>query len=346
MHNLSETHRNVIADAREIISNLYDADDGQLHLLTGDIAKLQELLLFLKVANEYDHSEALSAAVFIESENEELVSVSAEENAGEVLTHDEIPESTELTVDFTEETFEPATENPVNEQPEEELISETAYEPEQEIPVYSLEETEITEAETQTEPEFAEETTTVESEYLQDSEWVRSEEKESQMHAETEESVNTRGQIVDFTVDQPFEHSSAGDESNKKVEGKLKLASIKGLRKIQSLFDEDPLEAAKEEASEPAPVKGDLQKRNVPTDYLEAVVHPEFKLDLNDRIAFTKILFDGSQTELNQTIKELNSFKTLEEAKEFLSDQYYARKWNKSDEYAQRLWSLVESRFH
>lgn len=63
------------------------------------------------------------------------------------------------------------------------------------------------------------------------------------------------------------------------------------------------------------------------------------------RIAFTKTLFDGSQTELNETINLLNSFKTLDEAKEFLSDEYYKRKWEKHEDFAQRLWSLVENKF-
>ena len=72
---------------------------------------------------------------------------------------------------------------------------------------------------------------------------------------------------------------------------------------------------------------------------------PQFKLDLNDRIAFTKTLFGGSQSELNEVVGNLNSFKTLEEAKEYLSDLYYQKKWSKVDEYAQRLWILVENKF-
>jgi len=68
-------------------------------------------------------------------------------------------------------------------------------------------------------------------------------------------------------------------------------------------------------------------------------------LDLNDRLAFTKVLFGGSQTDLNNAISELNRCKNLEEAKEYLSDLYYDKKWDKVDEYAQRLWLLVENKF-
>ena len=72
---------------------------------------------------------------------------------------------------------------------------------------------------------------------------------------------------------------------------------------------------------------------------------PEFRLDLNDRMAFTKMLFAGSQSALNDAVTQLNQCRNIDEAKEFLSDLYYARKWEKVDEYAQRLWILVENKF-
>lgn len=132
-------------------------------------------------------------------------------------------------------------------------------------------------------------------------------------------------------------------------EKKIKLANIRGLKAVQSLFDDDPLEREFPKESQPEPVKedtGSILKSNIPTNFMEAEKQkPEFKLDLNDRIAFSKMLFEGSQADLNETVAHLNQFKTLEEAKEYLSDLYYERKWNKVDEYAQRLWILVENKF-
>lgn len=91
---------------------------------------------------------------------------------------------------------------------------------------------------------------------------------------------------------------------------------------------------------------GTLLKNNLPTTQMEAEkAKPKFKLDLNDRIAFTKKLFGGSQSELIEVVNNLNSFKDVESAKEYLSDLYYTKKWDKVDEYAQRLWILVENRF-
>ena len=72
---------------------------------------------------------------------------------------------------------------------------------------------------------------------------------------------------------------------------------------------------------------------------------PEFKLDLNDKVAFTKLLFKGNDEELKLTIDKLNSFDNLEDAKQYLSEIYYDKDWQKVDEYAQRLWNLVENKF-
>lgn len=146
----------------------------------------------------------------------------------------------------------------------------------------------------------------------------------------------------------------ASDESFENLEAyhqekRIKLANIKGLKNIQTLFDDDPLEreipqkkplnVAKEEFVS-------LQKSNIPTDYMEAEKQKqEFRLDLNDRMAFTKMLFAGSQTDLNNAVSDLNRCRNQQEAKEYLSELYYKRKWSKADEYAQRLWILVENKF-
>ncbi|KQT22283.1 hypothetical protein ASG31_02785 [Chryseobacterium sp. Leaf404] len=166
-----------------------------------------------------------------------------------------------------------------------------------------------------------------------------------------------RRKIVD--IDQPSSESKPenlkSDESFENLEAyrqekKIKLASIRGLKNIQTLFDDDPLERETPLEKVEIPVvkedRGSLIKTNIPTDFMEAEkAKPEFKLDLNDRMAFTKMLFGGSQSELNEVVNNLNSFKNVEDAKEYLSDLYYSHKWEKVDEYAQRLWILVENKF-
>lgn len=171
----------------------------------------------------------------------------------------------------------------------------------------------------------------------------------AEKEAKLKELEENRRKIVEFSKEdtKPKEKSQEVYESpNQEThhDKKFKLANIKGLKVAKSLFDDDHLE----ELEKPSPVQnsGSLLKNNVPTDYMEAPKpKPEFKLDLNDRIAFSQYLFNGSQSELNQVVSILNSFNSLEKAKEFLSDIYYERDWKKVDSYAQRLWTLVENRF-
>ena len=158
--------------------------------------------------------------------------------------------------------------------------------------------------------------------------------------------------IVKNPVELEPEDLSAIQEKHEEQARKFKLANIKGLKSVQSLFDEDPLEKLEEnefnekEKTKVEPTESSLLKTNIPTDFMEAEKpKPEFRLDLNDKIAFSKTLFDGSQSDLNDAIRNLNEFKNLEEAKEYLSDLYYQKNWKKHDDYAQRLWILVENKF-
>ena len=67
MHNLSETYIKVLADAREIIGKLHQADDSELYKYHEEISKLRELLLYLKIENDYQPKgyEAVSSILFV-----------------------------------------------------------------------------------------------------------------------------------------------------------------------------------------------------------------------------------------------------------------------------------------
>lgn len=171
-------------------------------------------------------------------------------------------------------------------------------------------------------------------------------ERLAEKEAKLKELEENRRKIVELSKNAvPQEKPRQDYESQEEhPDKKFKLANIKGLKVAKSLFDDDHLEDM--EQHQPKHESGSLLKNNVPTDYMEAPKpKPEFKLDLNDRIAFSQHLFDGSQSELNQVVTVLNSFTSLDKAQEFLSDIYYERDWKKVDSYAQRLWTLVENRF-
>ncbi len=165
------------------------------------------------------------------------------------------------------------------------------------------------------------------------------------------ESEERRKQIIENSQHFVEDSTATSDEKiieiessdNDAQEKKFKLANIKGVSK--TLFDDDQL-SEKHLAEDTKVDTGSLIKNNMPTDIMEAPKpRQEFRLDLNDKIAFTQHLFNNSQMDLNHVINRLNDYDNLEDAKEFLSDLYYERNWNKVDSYAQRLWTLVENKF-
>ncbi len=175
------------------------------------------------------------------------------------------------------------------------------------------------------------------------------EEKIAQKEKEFLELEERRRKIVEFNKKEVvhFQKEEVLEEKSntQQAEKKFKLANIKGLKIVQNIFDEDPLEKEMEK-EESKTEMGSLLKSNIPTDFMEAETKKhQFKLDLNDKVAFTQILFKGNDEELKYTIDKLNSFDNAEDAKQYLSEIYHLKDWQKVDEYAQRLWSLVENKF-
>ena len=296
-------------------------EETEVHDIFDDVPEVEEVHSF----EEIDAREDLLEEQVLENEAvNEIVEVQNEEQVEQVISEISTPLNvTEDIINESEETIETQT-------PEEILLEEP---------------TEKLEPMQDSQFSFAMEKEQPIAEVSNDDYEVRLAEKEAKL----KELEENRRKIVEFSKEntQPKENTQKVYESQTQAEShdkKFKLAHIKGLKIAKSLFDDDHLE--EEEKPVPVQTSGSLLKNNVPTDYMEAPKpKPEFKLDLNDRIAFSQYLFNGSQSELNQVVSILNSFNSLEKAKEFLSDIYYERDWKKVDNYAQRLWTLVENRF-
>ena len=296
-------------------------EETEIHDIFDDVPEVEEVHSF----EEIDAREDLLEEQVLENEAvNEIVEVQNEEQVEQVISEISTPLNvTEDIINESEETIETQT-------PEEILLEEP---------------TEKLEPMQDSQFSFAMEKEQPIAEVSNDDYEVRLAEKEAKL----KELEENRRKIVEFSKEntQPEEKTQEVYESQTQEEShdkKFKLAHIKGLKIAKSLFDDDHLE--EEEKPVPVQTSGSLLKNNVPTDYMEAPKpKPEFKLDLNDRIAFSQYLFNGSQSELNQVVSILNSFNSLEKAKEFLSDIYYERDWKKVDNYAQRLWTLVENRF-
>ena len=296
-------------------------EETEVHDIFDDVPEVEEVHSF----EEIDAREDLLEEQVLENEAvNEIIEVQNEEQVEQVISDISTPINvTEDIINESQETIETQT-------PEEILLEE---------PTQKLEPMQDSQF------SFAMEKEQPIAEVSNDDYEARLAEKEAKL----KELEENRRKIVEFSKEntQPKENTQKVYESQTQAEShdkKFKLAHIKGLKIAKSLFDDDHLE--EEEKPVPVQTSGSLLKNNVPTDYMEAPKpKPEFKLDLNDRIAFSQYLFNGSQSELNQVVSILNSFNSLEKAKEFLSDIYYERDWKKVDNYAQRLWTLVENRF-
>lgn len=296
-------------------------EETEVHDIFDDVPEVEEVHSF----EEIDAREDLLEEQVLENEAvNEIIEVQNEEQVEQVISDISTPLNvTEDIINESQETIETQT-------PEEILLEEA---------------TEKLEPMQDSQFSFAMEKEQPIAEVSNDDYEARLAEKEAKL----KELEENRRKIVEFSKEntQPEENTQKVYESQTQAEShdkKFKLAHIKGLKIAKSLFDDDHLE--EEEKPVPVQTSGSLLKNNVPTDYMEAPKpKPEFKLDLNDRIAFSQYLFNGSQSELNQVVSILNSFNSLEKAKEFLSDIYYERDWKKVDNYAQRLWTLVENRF-
>lgn len=70
------------------------------------------------------------------------------------------------------------------------------------------------------------------------------------------------------------------------------------------------------------------------------------QVGLNDRIAFVKHLFDGSQEDFNRVLSQLNSFKSADEALEFINDFVKPDyNWNNKEDYEERFIAIIERKF-
>jgi hypothetical protein len=111
-----------------------------------------------------------------------------------------------------------------------------------------------------------------------------------------------------------------------------------GEKKVLSL-DEELQDAI------PVDVVADLFE-NAPKKSLNDKLQGDIQIGLNDRIAFVKNLFGGSQEDFNRVVSQLNTFKTEKEAKKFISKMVKPDyNWTDKEEFEERFLEIVERKF-
>ncbi|WP_395764993.1 hypothetical protein [Elizabethkingia anophelis] len=380
MQNSHDIQDRILEDVKKIASDIASVE-SMAGLITNyqKVQELYEKVAFLKMLevesidihqrkNEleamieanpaHDKSEeALEKEREVEAEFEE--DLSKDEASAEIaeIADEEIPtEKVNAVVPKTEniiendyseeEEYVNTLEKDQHESPEEIVAEEEQTEPvaeTEEISEESKEDASITE----TEPVITEEETAAAAEEEEgrgnETETTKEAISTEEEHADEEKEV---AKEPEYQIKELFVREEEGSaQMDEETAHKVKLASIKGLKPISR--EEITNITENNEVPEKANQYVNTEENTAftPTNANTSVQTGQFRLDLNDRMAFLKKLFNNDEVEMKYVLERLNEARTLDDAKEYLSDLYYDRDWKPVDEYAQRLWSLVESRF-
>jgi hypothetical protein len=185
---------------------------------------------------------------------------------------------------------------------------------------------------------------------------------------DTEQTLQEKVIESSESIEQEVENNSSLTEKNV---SNVKIDEATDDLPIQKSFDleTDDLFSQKEDDLEPEIKKDSNVSDNLPTledelkDTISADVVSELfenaqkkslndklqgdiQIGLNDRIAFVKNLFGGSQEDFNRVVSQLNSFKTLKEAKKFINKIVKPDyDWTDKEEVEERFMSIVERKF-
>ncbi|WP_010134327.1 hypothetical protein [Ochrovirga pacifica] len=79
----------------------------------------------------------------------------------------------------------------------------------------------------------------------------------------------------------------------------------------------------------------------------DSVMHKKgLQIDLNDRIAFVKYLFDNSQEDFNRVVSQLNTMESEKEALTFLKMIKKEYNWSGKEMYEERLLLLIDRKYN
>lgn len=97
-----------------------------------------------------------------------------------------------------------------------------------------------------------------------------------------------------------------------------------------------------------APAKeNDVKKETVTKSLNDKLNGKEIKVDLNNRLAFVKHLFNGSTEDYNRVLSQLSTIDSEERSIAFIENMVKPdyNNWEGKEEYAQRFMDLIERRF-
>ena len=178
-------------------------------------------------------------------------------------------------------------------------------------------------------------------------------------HMEVDQSKNVIAAKFEKMANAVLNENSSVPESNPHEEDIM----IPGMDTIKDMVSEMPSDAPVDEVlaeflAKPEylkndkelfmPQKGDSTKREIPTKSLnDKMTNKELKVDLNNRLAFVKHLFNGSAEDYNRVLSQLNTIDSHERSVSFIKNMVRPDydNWAGKEEYEKRFMFLIERRF-
>lgn len=115
---------------------------------------------------------------------------------------------------------------------------------------------------------------------------------------------------------------------------------------LEKLYEKKAMPTARPEPASQKPIVNEqIQKEAVTTiaDDFAKISHLRNRLTINQKFMFTKMLFNGDFDQFNNTITQIDSFNSLDEAHSYL-DAHYST-WDKTTEEYEEFIELVTNRF-
>jgi len=178
-------------------------------------------------------------------------------------------------------------------------------------------------------------------------------------HVEVDGSKNVIAAKFEKMANAVLSENSSVPESNPHEEDIM----IPGIDTIKDMVSEMPGDIPVDEVlaeflAKPEYMKNDKElfmpqedtaaRKEIKTKSLnEKVTHKQLKVDLNNRLAFVKHLFNGSTEDYNRVLSQLNTIDSHERSVSFIKNMVkpdYAH-WAGKEEYEERFMFLIERRF-
>ncbi len=178
-------------------------------------------------------------------------------------------------------------------------------------------------------------------------------------HMEVDQTKNLIAAKFEKMANAVLNENSSVPESNPHEEDIM----IPGMDTIKDMVSEMPSDAPVDEVlaeflAKPEylkndkelfmPQKEDSTKREIPTKSLnDKMTNKELKVDLNNRLAFVKHLFNGSTEDYNRVLSQLNTIDSHERSVSFIKNMVRPDydNWAGKEEYEKRFMFLIERRF-